>query len=68
MHETGLSNAPWRKSSYSANGESCVEIAPADDAIATRDSKNPTGPVLHFTATRWTAFLRAAETGTLKPR
>ncbi|GAA2684572.1 MULTISPECIES: DUF397 domain-containing protein [Actinosynnema] len=49
---------PWRKSSHSANGASCVEIAPADGAIATRDSKNPTGPVLLFPKASWSTFLR----------
>ncbi len=35
----------WRKSSYSSNGTSCVELA--SDLAAVRDSKNPDGPMLH---------------------
>lgn len=40
----------WRKSSYSSDqGGNCVEIADAScAAVAVRDSKNPTGPVLAF--------------------
>ncbi|ACU39929.1 DUF397 domain-containing protein [Actinosynnema pretiosum subsp. pretiosum] len=59
MQETGLPGAPWRKSSYSGNGPSCVEIAPVNNAIATRDSKNPTGPVLLFPEVSWSTFLRS---------
>ncbi|ATE57021.1 DUF397 domain-containing protein [Actinosynnema pretiosum] len=59
MHETGLPDAPWRKSSYSGNGASCVEIAPAGDTIAARDSKNPTGPVLLFPEVSWSTFLHS---------
>ncbi|MER6185961.1 DUF397 domain-containing protein [Streptomyces sp. NPDC001652] len=43
------SQTEWRKSSYSGDqGGECVEIAaaPATIAIAIRDSKNPTGPIL----------------------
>ncbi|MFJ2233944.1 DUF397 domain-containing protein [Streptomyces sp. NPDC087859] len=45
------SQTEWRKSSYSGDqGGDCVEIAAAPAtiaiAIAIRDSKNPTGPIL----------------------
>jgi Domain of unknown function (DUF397) len=33
----------WRKSSFSAGEETCVELSPTGKV---RDSKNPTGPVL----------------------
>lgn len=52
-----LTQAQWRKSSLSANGSDCVEIAFVDDMIAVRDSKNPTGAVLTFTPGEWNAFL-----------
>ena len=36
----------WRKSSYSGgDANACVEVAEGLGAI--RDSKNPTGPILH---------------------
>ncbi|KEZ34806.1 DUF397 domain-containing protein [Frankia sp. CeD] len=49
----------WRKSSYSGGtGGNCVEVATLPDGgRAVRDSKNPDGPALHFTATEWAAFL-----------
>jgi hypothetical protein len=36
----------WRKSSYSAGGQQCVEVARTSTGAAVRDSKNPTGPRL----------------------
>jgi len=60
-----LSRVIWRKSSYSnGTGGSCVEIAlltPAagEHEIAVRDSKDPHGPALAFTARQWRAFTAA---------
>ncbi|MFE9253286.1 DUF397 domain-containing protein [Streptomyces sp. NPDC007088] len=57
---TGLQ---WFKSSYSgSSGGACLEVAhePAAHGVRSpvhvRDSKNPTGPVLAFAPTAWTAF------------
>jgi len=48
----------WFKSSYSANGQSCVECARTPDGgMAVRDTKNRNGAVLRFTADEWQAFL-----------
>jgi hypothetical protein len=47
----------WRKSSYSGGQGNCVEVAPLRDGIAVRDSKNPGGPVLRFSADAWQAFV-----------
>ncbi len=51
----------WRKASASyANGD-CVEVANLPDGrIAIRDSKDPDGPVLQFSASAWRAFLVGA--------
>ncbi|WP_158885364.1 DUF397 domain-containing protein [Amycolatopsis anabasis] len=49
----------WRKSSHS-QGENteCVEVAFLPEAaVAVRDSKNPTGPVLTYPPAAWLAFL-----------
>jgi hypothetical protein len=60
-----LSRAAWRKSSYSnGSGGSCVEIAmltltSGEHDIAIRDSKDPHGPALTFSARQWTAFTTA---------
>ncbi|GAB2859445.1 DUF397 domain-containing protein [Lentzea nigeriaca] len=51
----------WRKSSRSGNGSNCVEVTFAGDDVATRDSKNPTGPVLRFTQQSWSVFLGQAK-------
>ena len=50
----------WRKASYStSSGGNCVEVARASEAVvAVRDSKDPDGPRLAFTADDWRAFLR----------
>lgn len=57
MNEVNLSGAVWRKSSRSGNGASCVDVAYVGAYAATRDSKNPTGPVLTFPSTDWRAFI-----------
>jgi len=52
------SSRAWRKSSFTYGGGNCVEVAALYGArIDVRDSKNPAGSVLRFTATEWNAFL-----------
>ncbi|RFS87216.1 DUF397 domain-containing protein [Actinomadura spongiicola] len=42
-----MNNAVWRKASKSTeNGGNCVELAPLNNIIAIRDSKDPNGPKL----------------------
>ncbi|MGW1494717.1 DUF397 domain-containing protein [Streptomyces sp. NPDC002402] len=55
----------WRKSSHS-NGEGgeCVEIADGHPSAApVRDSKNPQGPALVFSADGWLSFVGAVKRG-----
>ena len=54
----------WRKSSYSAPANDCVELADAGEAILVRDSKHPAGGHLSFSRSELAAFIagcRAAE-------
>jgi hypothetical protein len=75
MRTPDLSRAAWRKSSYSnGSGGSCVEIAsltsPASHAaqqIAVRDSKDPGGPILTFTARQWRELTASIKAGRLNP-
>ncbi|MEV4710220.1 DUF397 domain-containing protein [Micromonospora sp. NPDC049374] len=59
-----LTNARWRKSSRSGEGE-CVEVA--DDlagAVGVRDSKDVGGPVLLFAPAQWRSFVNGVKGGT----
>jgi hypothetical protein len=51
--------AAWRKSSHSAGAQECVEVGSGASVIGVRDSKDPDGPVLRFSAVSWRAFLRS---------
>jgi hypothetical protein len=54
----------WFKSSFSANGQSCVECAHLPDGgMAVRDTKNRAGAVLRFTADEWQAFIAGVLSG-----
>jgi hypothetical protein len=48
-----MAMAGWRKSTYSANASSCVEVA---TGIGIRDSKAPAGHI-EVGAAAWSAFL-----------
>ncbi|MFI9366248.1 DUF397 domain-containing protein [Kitasatospora sp. NPDC053057] len=63
--DVDLTDASWRKSSYSgANGGACVEVADGFAGVMpVRDSKDPHGPALVFSATAWQSFVTAVRTG-----
>ncbi|MEW2518440.1 DUF397 domain-containing protein [Actinacidiphila alni] len=57
--------ATWRKSTYSGgdNG-SCIEVADGHTSVVpVRDSKDPQGPALVFTADAWSAFVADVKAG-----
>lgn len=56
---TDFTRAPWRKSSYSANQGSCVEVAPVTGMVGVRDTKDRTRGHLTVPRTAWTAFVRS---------
>jgi uncharacterized protein DUF397 len=53
----------WLKAQSSIGNGACVELAPVDGMVAIRDSKDPEGPVLRYTAAEWHAFLDGAKRG-----
>ncbi|MFF9895047.1 DUF397 domain-containing protein [Streptomyces longispororuber] len=67
MNTPDLANAAWRTSSYSSGQGACVEVAPISDGIATRDTKDRTGPVLAFTREGWDSFIRGLATDEFRP-
>ncbi|MGO4430993.1 DUF397 domain-containing protein [Streptomyces sp. MCAF7] len=65
-----LSGVIWVKSSYSGGNEGqCVEFAPGiattAGVVPVRDSKNPAGPALVFSADAWGSFTAAVRSGEL---
>jgi hypothetical protein len=55
-----LSDALWRKSSYSNGQAKCVETAVIGQdsrLVAVRDSKSPVGQVLTFRPSAWRRFI-----------
>ncbi|WP_406351742.1 DUF397 domain-containing protein [Streptomyces sp. NBC_00658] len=58
----------WRKSSYSnSEGGSCVEVFDGyPSGVPVRDSKEPFGPALVFSAASWSAFVVTAKAGDLR--
>ncbi len=65
-NQLDLSRAVWRKSTHSSANNECVEVSrnPAG-GVAIRDSKNPDGPTLTFTAAQWHAFTTHVKNGGL---
>ncbi|TLG03543.1 DUF397 domain-containing protein [Nocardia cyriacigeorgica] len=59
-----LGRAQWHKSSHSAGGKDCVEVAHLGHGqVGVRDSKNPSGPALIFTPSEWDTFLTRTRAG-----
>jgi hypothetical protein len=55
------SDLTWFKSSYSGTqGDSCVEVAVADEAVHVRDSKDPGRRPFAVGRDGWDAFVRFA--------
>ncbi|MEU5939153.1 DUF397 domain-containing protein [Micromonospora sp. NPDC047548] len=58
----------WRKSSRSSGGGNgdCVEVCFAGDVVAVRDSKDPEGEVLAFSAASWRTFIAGSAGGAFR--
>jgi hypothetical protein len=62
--EVSLARAMWRKSSYSGGSGNCVEVTGnLPSAVGVRDSKDPDGQPLVFTARAWRAFADQVKSG-----
>lgn len=62
---TEKSNLTWRKSTRSNSSPAeCVEVAALPTRVAVRDSKDPHGPKLIFSAETWRSFTTQAQAGT----
>jgi hypothetical protein len=61
----------WEKSSYSnGQGGQCVEFSrtfAGSGVVPVRDSKDPNGPVLAFSAPAWGAFVESVKGGEQSP-
>ena len=59
------SSLHWIKSSFSNGngGNNCVEVALSEGGSRVRDSKDPSGPALSFTAAEWDAFVAGVRSG-----
>jgi Domain of unknown function (DUF397) len=53
----------WRKSTFSGDSGSCTEIACAEQSVLVRDSRNPSGTVLQFSADQWSSFMNRVRAG-----
>jgi len=59
-----FSNAKWFKSSKSGAAGHCVEVAFLENnGVGVRNSRDPQGPAIEYTAAEWDAFLAGAKDG-----
>jgi hypothetical protein len=57
VNDEDVSRARWRKSSYSGNGNNCVEAGVAGvGRVLVRDTIDREGGTLSFTANAWRTF------------
>jgi hypothetical protein len=52
----------WRRASFCASNE-CVEVTQRNGMIVMRNSKEPSGRVLHYTTEEWQSFIRGVKAG-----
>jgi hypothetical protein len=67
MERTGRAGGWHRSSACDGADTTCVEVAVRTAGVAVRDSKDPGGPELRFTAAEWDAFVRGVRAGEFDP-
>jgi hypothetical protein len=64
MSDTSQPGPTWVKSSLSYANGNCVEVQfPGDGSVLVRNSRDPQGPALRYTADEWQAFLGGVRNG-----
>ena len=58
-----ISQAAFRKSTYSDGGQGCVEAAVLGSECLAPDSKDPDSPPLKFAPGPWTPFIKEIKQG-----
>ncbi|GGT61264.1 DUF397 domain-containing protein [Streptomyces atratus] len=48
----------WQKSSYCAQGDSCMHVAARNSTVELTESSDPTGAILRATPAAWAALVR----------
>ncbi|MEU8709361.1 DUF397 domain-containing protein [Streptomyces sp. NPDC048565] len=51
----------WQKSSYCAQGNSCIHIAADHGSVALTESGDPTGAILRTSPSAWAALIRTVK-------
>jgi hypothetical protein len=55
----------WQRSSASADGGNCVEVARSESSVLVRDSAARSGAMLAFSPAQWQLFVRLIQDGKL---
>lgn len=58
-----MNERKWIKAQASMNASECVEMARGVNGVDVRDSKDPSGPVLHRTEAEFATWLDGAKRG-----
>jgi hypothetical protein len=53
----------WRKAQSSIGNGACIEVTWLNGMVAVRNSRDPGGPVLMYTAAEWRAFVDGVKKG-----